>query len=117
MSDGYFQIRVTRTFDTQVALEHLPSVLTDLQLAQILDVRQAFKKQNALDQLVSMLHLVNGFSVLVLAELVQTPIFIHARMQKVLIDRDQLIGKDLVEMLDDCNVAFHDGVLPCIRCI
>jgi hypothetical protein len=30
-------------------------------------------------------------------------------MQEVLIDRDQLIGKDLVEMLDDCNVAFHDG--------
>jgi hypothetical protein len=44
----------------------------------------------------------------VLAELVQTPIFVHARMQEVLIDRDQLIGKDLVEMLDDCNVAFHD---------
>jgi len=36
-------------------------------------------------------------------------------MQKVLIDRDQLIGKDLVEMLDDCNVAFRDGVLPCIN--
>jgi hypothetical protein len=37
-------------------------------------------------------------------------------MQEVLIDRDQLIGKDLVEMLDDCNVAFHDGVLPFISC-
>jgi hypothetical protein len=35
-------------------------------------------------------------------------------MQEVLIDRDQLIAKDFVEMLDDCYVAFHDGVLPCI---
>ncbi|MNY79935.1 hypothetical protein D3C86_2207910 [compost metagenome] len=47
-----------------------------------------------------------------LAKLVQAPIFIHARMQEVLIDRDQLIGKNLVEVLDDCDVAFHDGVLP-----
>jgi hypothetical protein len=37
-------------------------------------------------------------------------------MQEVLIDRDQFIGKDLVEMLDDCNVAFHDGVLPFNSC-
>jgi hypothetical protein len=33
-------------------------------------------------------------------------------MQEVLIDRDQLIGEDLVEMLDDCNVAFHGEGLP-----
>jgi hypothetical protein len=29
-------------------------------------------------------------------------------MQEVLIDRDQFIGKDFVELLDDCDVAFHD---------
>jgi hypothetical protein len=32
-------------------------------------------------------------------------------MQEVLIDRDQLVTEDLVEMLDDCDVAFHDRVL------
>ncbi|MNC75016.1 hypothetical protein D3C75_1264770 [compost metagenome] len=33
-------------------------------------------------------------------------------MQEVLVDCDQLVSEDLVEMLDDANVAFHDGVLP-----
>ncbi|MCY1425252.1 hypothetical protein D9M71_410360 [compost metagenome] len=116
MRDSHFEIGMAGFLDTQVTLKHFLGVLADVQLAQVLDVRQAFKEQDALDQLVRVLHLVDGFVVLVLAELVQAPIFIHARMQEVLIDRDQLIGKDLVEMLDDCNVAFHDGVLPCISC-
>jgi hypothetical protein len=32
-------------------------------------------------------------------------------MQKVLIDCDQLVSEDLVEMLDDGDVAFHVEVL------
>ncbi|MNP64830.1 hypothetical protein D3C76_1603600 [compost metagenome] len=60
-----------------------------------------------------MLHLVDGFLVLVLAELIQAPILIHPCVQEVLVDCDQLVSEDLVEMLDDANVAFHDGVLPC----
>jgi hypothetical protein len=33
-------------------------------------------------------------------------------MQEVLVDCDQLVSEDLVEMLDDAYVAFHDGVCP-----
>ncbi len=43
------------------------------------------------------------FFVFTLAQLFQAPIVVHARMQKVLIDRDQFIGKDFVELLDDCR--------------
>jgi uncharacterized protein (DUF2342 family) len=92
MSDGGLEVGVAGAFDAQVALKHFLGVLADVQLAQVLNVRQAFQEQDALDQLVRVLHLVDGFVVLVLAELVQAPIFIHACMQEVLIDRDQLIA-------------------------
>ncbi|MNY55661.1 hypothetical protein D3C86_1916570 [compost metagenome] len=54
-----------------------------------------------------MLHLVDGFFVLVLAELLQAPVIVHARVQEVLVDRDQFVAKDLVQVLDDFLVAFH----------
>jgi hypothetical protein len=55
-----------------------------------------------------MLHLVDGLVVLVLAEFLQAPIFVHARMQEVLVDGDQFVTKNLVQVLNDLLVAFHD---------
>ncbi len=107
VSDGRFQISQAFLLDLQVALQHFLGVLANQDLAQILQVWQPFKEQRALDQLVGILHRMDGFFVLMAAELFQTPVFIHARMQEILIDGDQLVSEDLVEMLDDCNVAFH----------
>ena len=53
--------------ELEVAVEHLAGVFTDQQLSQILQIGQAFEKEDALDQLVGMLHLVDGFFVLMLA--------------------------------------------------
>ena len=85
----------------QVAADHFLGVLADVQLAQVLHVRQAFQEQDALDQRVGVLHGLDRFFVFTLAELFQAPVVVHARMQEVLIDRDQFIGKDFVELLDD----------------
>src|SRR3546814_17481701 len=57
--------------------------------------------------MIGVLHLVDGFLVLVLAEFTETPVLQHAVMQKVLVDRRELVPQDLVEMLEDLRVAFH----------
>ena len=53
------------------------------------------------------LHLLDRFLVFDLVQLLETPILEHARMQKILVDRRQLIFKDNVEMLYDVFIAFH----------
>ncbi|MCY1177073.1 hypothetical protein D9M73_173680 [compost metagenome] len=116
MGDGCFQVDQAFLFDLQVALEHLFGVLADQQLTQVLNVGDAFEEENTLDQFVSVLHFIDGFFVLVLAEFVQPPIFVHACVQEVLVDRDQLVSEDLVEMLDDAYVAFHLGSCPVEVC-
>jgi len=71
-------------------------------------VGQALEEQDALDQLVGVLHLVDRLVILVLAELLQPPVLVHARVQEVLVDGHQLVAEDLVQVLDDLLVAFHD---------
>jgi hypothetical protein len=102
MGDGGLQVGVAGSFDASGRTRAFPWCARRCAACPGPARSEAFQEQDALDQLVSVLHLVDGFFVLVLAELVQAPIFIHACMQEVLIDRDQLISKDLVEMLDDC---------------
>src|SRR5690606_41953241 len=68
-----------------------------------------FMKVEVLCLRFGMLQFVDGFVILVRAELVQAPIFIHAGMQEILVDRDQLVAKDLVEVLNDLLVAFHSS--------
>lgn len=109
IGDGGAQVLQAHLFQAQVAFEHFLGVLADQQLAEVLQVGQAFEKQDALDQLVGMLHLVDGFIVLMLAELVQAPVLVHPRVQEVLVDGHQFVAKDLVEVLDDLSIAFHDA--------
>src|SRR5690606_26741374 len=63
--------------------------------------------QNALGQLVRMLHLVDRLVVLVLGEFLQPPVLQHLGVQEVLVDRDQFVVQRLVEVLDDLGVALH----------
>ena len=67
VGDGFAQQRQRLVFQRQVALQHFARVLADAQLAQHLEVGQAVQEQDALGQFVRMLHLVDGFLVLVLA--------------------------------------------------
>jgi hypothetical protein len=36
-------------------------------------------------------------------------------MQEILVDGDQLVTEDSVEMLDNADVAFHNGCLPQVK--
>ncbi len=54
-----------------------------------------------------MLHLVDRLLVGVLAELAQAPVFEHAGVQEVLVDRRQLVPEDGIEVTQDGRVTLH----------
>ena len=60
-----------------------------------------------------MLHLVDGFLVLVLGEFGQPPVLQHLGVQEVLVDRGQLVVERLVEVFDDLRIALHGRVSLC----
>src|SRR5690606_611415 len=72
-----------------------------------LQVGQPLQEQDALDELVGMLHLVDGFLVGVLAQLLQAPAVEHAGMQEIQVDGRQLVLQDVVEVTQDGRVALH----------
>ena len=113
MRDRVAQRRQRFEFKRQVAFEHFARVLADAQLAQRLEVRQTVEEEDALGELVGVLHLVDRFLVLVLGEFRQAPVLQHLGVQEVLVDRGELVVERLVEVLDDLRVAFHGRVSLC----
>ena len=93
--------------ERQVALERFLHVLADAQLVQVLQVRQALEEEDARDQRVGMLHLVDRLVVLVVAELRIAPVPEHAGVQEVLVDRGELVGQHRVEVAKHLGIAAH----------
>ena len=93
-----------------VALDQLLEVLADVELAQVLQVRQPAEQEDALDQLVGVLHLLDALFILGLAALEEAPVLQHPRMQEVLVDRGQLALQPLVQGRQHLRVA---GRSPC----
>ena len=58
-----------------------------------------------------MLHLVDGFFIFELGELLDAPMVEHAIMEEILVDRGQLVLEDLVQIIDDLWVALHGVIL------
>lgn len=71
---GFAQQPAGLAFERQVALDDFLRVLANVQLAEFLQVGQAFHKKNALDQAIGVFHLVDGFAVFVLVQLLQAPV-------------------------------------------
>src|SRR6056297_984116 len=107
VGDGVLEIRQRDVLHLQVALEDLLDVLPDHQLAEILQIRQSLEEQDALDEPVGMLHLVDRFLVFLLAEFFQPPVLQDPRVQEILVDGGQFVLEDLVQVLDDLGIAFH----------
>ena len=97
----------------EIALDHFLNILANQQFVQILQIWKALKEENSLDQLIGVFHFIDGFFVFFRRELGDTPVFVHSRMQEVLVNGRQLVGEDLVQMLDDFFVAFHNRI-PCV---
>ena len=91
----------------QIGLEHFRHGLADMQLAQILKVRQAFQEQDALDHLIGVLHLVDRLVIFDMRQLAIAPVLQHAGVQEVLVDGRQLILQHHIEVLDDLRIALH----------
>jgi hypothetical protein len=82
-------------------------MFTDQELADVLQVRQPFQKQDPVDEPVRMFHLVNRLFIFAFFELVEPPVLVHARMEKILVYRGQFVLKDLIEIVDDLGVRLH----------
>src|SRR4030095_6196823 len=93
--------------ELEIQRQRFLHILPDQQLVQILEIRQSFEKQDALDQLVRRLHLVDRLVVLVPCEALESPVAEHPRMQKILIDRGELVGEHRIQMTDDVRIAAH----------
>src|SRR5690606_13691914 len=63
-----------------------------------------------------MLHLLDGFLVLVFGEPLESPALPHAGMQEILVDGREFVFQNAVELLDDLPVALHDPSPLPMRC-
>ncbi len=91
----------------EVAFENFLDVLADHKWRDILQVRMPFEEDDAIDQLVGVLHFLDRFRPPLLGEILEAPVVEHAKMQPVLVDGRQLMAKRLVEKLDDFGIALH----------
>src|SRR4029077_12891853 len=65
------------------------------------------EEQDAIDQLVGVLHLVERGVILAVAEFCDAPMAQHPGMEEILIDRGQLALEHRIQMLDDSLIAAH----------
>lgn len=98
--DGLAQFGNRRLFQRQVAGQYLGHVFINPQTVKILQFREPVQEENALDQLVGVLHLIDRFRILVIAEFFEASVLQHAQMHEI-----------LVEGRDDFAGAFH-GATP-----
>src|SRR5690606_4121646 len=94
----------------EVAVEDLLGVFADVQLSEILQIRQAIEQQDALDQSIGVLHLADRLLVLDLLQPGQAPMPEDSRVNELLVDGGQFVLQLPVQPLDDSCVSFHAGL-------
>jgi hypothetical protein len=82
-----------------------------VQRIEHLQIGKAVEEDDALDQLVGMLHLLDRFLAPLLGQRFQAPVVQQPVVQPVLIDRGELMPQRLVEIFDDLGIALH-AALP-----
>src|SRR3546814_228474 len=113
MGNGVLEQRDRLFLDREVGLEDFLDRFADAQAAEQLEVGEATKEEDAVGELVGMLHLVDRLFAFERGEACDAPIVEHAIMQQILVDRGQLVLERFVEEIDDFFVALH-GVCPVI---
>jgi len=93
--------------DLEIEPQHLGHVLADVDLPEALHVRQALEVEHALDEIVRVLHLADRLLAELLVEALVAPVFAHAGVEEVLVDRGELVREHLVQQVDDGGVALH----------
>jgi len=82
-----------RQLRLQVALQYLLHGLANMQDVEHLHVREATEKNDALDQLLGVLHLVNGYLPPLLGVFLQVPSVEQLIVQRVLVDDGELVAQ------------------------
>src|SRR5438874_2649318 len=59
--DPFVEERDRDAFDRQIVVQHLDHGLPDVELPELLQIRQPFEEQDALDEPIGVLHLVDRF--------------------------------------------------------
>src|SRR5687768_7651988 len=108
MGDGTAQLGQRLELELMVGLEDFLDVLADPEAAELLEIGQAVQEQDALGELVGVLHLVDRFGALELGEALEAPIVEHPVVQPILVGGGQLVAERVVEMPDDLGVALHN---------
>ena len=84
--------------------------MPNFQGAEILQIGQSFKHQNAVDDVIGVVHFTKAFLIHLLAQRIKAPVAEHARVQKILVDRGQLIFKYYIQVFNDFRIAFHHNL-------
>ena len=95
-------------FAGEIALQHLADILADPERRDGLQVRMAFEEDDAMNELVGVMHLLDRFRPLLLGEFREAPILGEPVMHPVLVDGPKLQFQRLVQAVDYPFVAFHD---------
>src|SRR6266702_3268825 len=102
--------RQRRHLRRKIAVEHLSDVLPDAKRIDHLHVGKAVEEDDALHDLVGMLHLLDRFLAPFLGQRPLTPIVQQPVMQPVLVDGGKLVPQATVEKFDDSRVALHGAL-------
>src|SRR5262249_54999071 len=107
MRGGLLVERPRRHLRRKVAVEHLLDVLPNAKRIDHLHVGKTIEKDDALHDLVRMLHLLDRLLAPFLGQRPVAPIVQQPVMQPVLVDGGKLVPQTTVEKLDDSCVALH----------
>ena len=102
-----FVKRARGNLGLEIAIQDLLDVLADMQRIEHLHIGKAVQEDDAVDQLVGVLHLLDRFLAPLLGERFQTPVVQQAIVQPILIDGGELVPQRLVEIFDDLGFALH----------
>src|SRR5262249_9254111 len=104
---GFLVKGARRHLRRKIAVEHFPHVLSDAKRIEHLHVGKAVEEDDARDDIVGVLHLLDRFLAPFLRQVPVTPIVQGPVMQPVLVDGGKLVPQTAVEILDNPCVALH----------
>ncbi len=95
----------------EIAVEDFLDVLPDVQRVEHLHVGKTVEEDDAMHELVGVLHFLDRFLAPLLGEVVVAPVLQQPVMEPILADRRELAAQALVEIIDDLGVALHGSLL------
>ncbi len=114
--DAFAQRSAHLVLKAQVGGDHLGHGGADVQVVRA-HARGAFEHENAAHQGVGVLCLFFHLVVDTLVELAEAPVFVHARVDEVLVTCRQFARQQRVEIIDYVRVTLHCPDSPCVKAI